>query len=169
MEGKPILRFTPAAAILVATLLAGCAQTQLELSQRETDAILTDLQGQVARERDAAKKASDAKPIAKEPEQPIPAVLDLNGALKIAGRQNRDLLRSREGLALSAVALVNARNDVGPRLAGSVSSILRGDDRAEEVRTNAGTLSVSQLLPTGASASVIGDLSQTHGRGDAVP
>jgi len=41
-------------------------------------------------------------------------------------------------LTLSALSLLNARDAVGPRLAGAVSTILHGDDRAEEVRTNAG-------------------------------
>lgn len=160
----------PGAALAVSSLLLGsCAATQLDLSERQTGAVLEDLSARVAKEREDAKKASDAKPAPKEAPPPaVPAVLALSDALKIAGRQNRDLITSREGLTLSALSLISARNDVGPRLAGTVSSILSGDDRAEKVRTNAGTLSVAQLLPTGAAATVTGDLSQMHGLGSTL-
>ena len=165
MGGRTASRLAIAASLLG----AGCAQAQLDLSQRQTDAILTDLHAQVARERAEAKKTADEKRVPAAKEEPIPAVLTLGDALKVAGRQNRELLRSREGLTLSALSLVNARHAVGPRLAGSVSSILTGDDRAERVRTNAGTLSVADLLPSGAQATVTGDLSQSHGLGDVRP
>jgi outer membrane protein TolC len=146
---------------------AGCASAQLAKSEGETEDILTDISAQVQRERDDARKAAEEKAVPKEEQSvPVPDVLHLNDALRIAGMQNRDLLRAREGLTLSALVLLDAKNGVGPRLAGSVSSILTGDDRAEEVRRNSGTLSVSGLLPTGAEASVTGTASQTHDLGD---
>lgn len=160
----------PAIAFAASSLLAaGCAATQLDLSERQTGEILTDLSARVAKERAEAKKASDEKPAPKPAPAAVPSVLTLKDALKIAGRQNRDLLSSREGLTLSALALLSARDDVGPRLSGAVSTILTGDDRAEKVRTNSGSLTISSLLPTGASATVQGDLSQSHGLGDVVP
>ena len=167
MNGRAVSRFALVAATLV---VCGCASAQLDLSARQTSEILTDLQARVDRERAAAKTASDAKPAPKpEAAVPVPPVLSLKDALRIAGTQNRNLMSDREGLTLSALSLLDAKNAVGPRLAGSVSTILRGDDRAEEVRTNAGTLSVTSLLATGATASVTGDLSQSHDLGDTVP
>jgi outer membrane protein TolC len=154
---------------VAASLVPGCAEAQLAISERQTDSVLTDLQDEVARERAEAKAAADAKPIPKSVSEPVPQVLTLKDALRIASRQNRSLLSSREGLTLSALSLLNARNAVGPRLAGSVATILRGGDRQEEVRSNSGTLSVSELLATGATASLTGNLSQSHGLGDDVP
>jgi outer membrane protein TolC len=163
MGGSSIPAFALAASSILA---AGCAATQLDLSERQTGTVLTDLSARVAAEREASKKASDEKPAPKKAPPPtVPPLLALKDALKIAGRQNRDLIGDRESLTLSALALISARNDVGPRLAGAVSTILTGDDRGEKVRRNAGTLSVGQLLPTGATASVVGDVSQTHGLG----
>jgi len=76
---------------------SGCAAAQLDLSERQTGAVLTDLSARVEREAGGAKKASDEKPLPKpEPPAPMPAVLALKDALRIAGRQNRDLLSSRE-------------------------------------------------------------------------
>lgn len=156
------------AAVALGTGVTACASAQLDKSEGETGEILTDIAARVAKEREEARKAAEAKPVPKEaPEVAVPDVLTLADALRIAGMQNRDLMRAREGLTLSALVLLDARNGVGPRLAGSVSSILQGDDRAEEVRRNAGTLSVSGLLPTGATASVTGNASQIHDLGDS--
>lgn len=165
VRGRTIGSILKASAFCAA--VGGCASAQLERSERETGEILTDLSARVDRERAEAKKKSDAKPEPKaEPPVDVPPVLTLKDALRIAGRMNRDLMTTREGLTLAALALLDARNAVGPRLAGSVSSILSGDDRAEKVRANAGTLSVTSLLASGAEASVTGDLAQTHGLGD---
>jgi outer membrane protein TolC len=165
MRGRTALSILAAAAL--GACAEGCASAQLGKSEDETGEILTDIAARVQRERDEARKAAEAKPAPKEePSVPVPDVLTLHDALRIAGMQNRDLMSAREGLTLSALVLLDARNGVGPRLAGSVSSILRGDDRAEEVRTNAGTLSVSGLLPTGAQASLTGTASQSHDLGD---
>ncbi len=165
MRGRSISSILKASAFCAA--VAGCASAQLDLSERQTGEILTDLSARVDRERAEAKKKSDAKPAPKpEPQVEVPPVLSLTDALRIAGAKNRDLMTSREGLTLAALSLLDAQNAVGPRLAGSVSSILTGDDRAEKVRTNAGTLSATTLLGTGATASVTGDAQHTHGLGD---
>ena len=168
------MRGRTAPAILTAAALgvcvAGCASAQLSKSEGETDDILTDLSARVQKERDDARRAAEAKPKPNEEQSvPVPDVLKLNDALRIAGMQNRDLMRAREGLTLSALVLLDAKNGVGPRLAGSVSSILSGDDRAEETRRTSGQLSVSGLLPTGANATVTGTTSQAYGLGDTEP
>jgi outer membrane protein TolC len=154
-------------ALALGACVPGCASAQLEKSEGETGEILTDIAAQVQRERDDARKAAEEKPVPKEEQAvAVPEVLTLADALRIAGLQNRDILRAREGLTLSALVLLDAKNGVGPRLAGSVSSILSGDDRAEEVRRNSGQLSVTGLLPTGAEASVTGTASEAHGLSD---
>jgi outer membrane protein TolC len=166
-HGMGELRLRRFALLASLAALGACSTAQLALSERQTGAILTDLDARVAAEREAARLAAEAKPQPKEAPAPeVPPVLALDDALKIAGRQNRDLATSREGLTLSALALLDAENAVGPRLAGAVSSLLVGDDRAEEIRTNAGTLSVTSLLPTGATATVEGEASHRHGLGD---
>jgi outer membrane protein TolC len=154
------------AAVAGLCVAAGCASAQMDLSERQTNEILTDLGARVAAEREAARAAVEARPLPPEEPVAVPEVLTLTDALKIAGRQNRDLMQSREGLVLSALTLLDARNSVGPRLSGSVASILRGDERAEEVRSNVGTLAVTDLLPTGATATVKGEASKGWGRGD---
>jgi outer membrane protein TolC len=165
MRGRTLSSILAVSAFCAAAI--GCASAQLDLSQRETGDVLTDIQGRVDRERAEAKKASDAKAVPKaEEHEDVPPVLTLKDALRIAGRENRDLLTSREGLTLSALALLGAQNDVGPRLAGSLSTILHGDDRSQEVRTDAGLLSVTSLLATGATASVTGTATESHGLGD---
>ena len=167
MRGRTSSSILTVAAFCAAA--GGCASAQLGLSEKETGEILTDLQAHVDRERAAAKKASDAKTVPKvTPPEEVPPVLTLKDALRIAGRENRDLLHSREGLTLSALVLLDAQDSVGPRLSGSLSTILHGDDRSEEVRTSAGTLSVTSLLDTGAQATVTGDAAKTYGLGNGI-
>ena len=166
MRGRTLSSILTVSALCAAA--GGCASAQLDLSERETGGILTDIQGRVDRERTEAKKASDGKAVPKvEAPEEVPPVLALKDALRIAGRQNRDLLTSREGLTLSALALLGAQNEVGPRLSGSLSTILHGDDRSQEVRTDAALLSVTSLLATGARATVTGSATESNGLRDS--
>ena len=149
---------------------AGCAAYQTDLSVRETDAILDGIGVQVDAERDEARKSSleKARSEAPPPEDPVPSLVDLDEALRIAARENRTLLRARDGLVLSALALRNAQNDVGPRLSGTVRHVLAGSDRAEETLTTGATVSAVGTLPTGAEARVTASGDKSHGRDDGV-
>ncbi len=151
-----------------ALALGGCASAQMAHSERQTDEIVTDLSAQVEAERTAARAKSDKLPPPKVEDPVVPDVLDLAESLRVAGRLNRELLSQREGLHLAALSLLDARNAVGLRLAGSIATLLSGSDRAEEVRTNTANLSATDLLPTGATVRIDGDGLRSHGRGDAL-
>lgn len=159
-----------AAVGVVAASLAfpGCAAQQLSLSRAETDEILAGLSRDVQRERERAR-ASTAAPVEMEREQPeVPAVLGILDALRIAHGFNRGLRSDREGLVLSALTLVNARRDVGPRLTGSVTSLIRGAEDQEIVRQSDAALSVLGLLPTGAEVSLTGTAGKLSGDGSVL-
>lgn len=153
-----------------AALAPGCAAYQTDLSVRETDAILGGLGEQVEAERAEVRKTSveKARSQAEPPAEPVPELVDLDEALRVAARENRTLLRARDGLVLSALALREAQNDVGPRLSGTVRHVLAGSDRAEETITTGATVSAFATLPTGAEARVTAAGDKSHGRSDGV-
>lgn len=148
---------------LGAATSSACADRQLELSRSETAEILSGLGDEVAEERAAARERTEAAAERVPEVVPVPAVVDLQTAQRIAARGNRDLLRDREGLVLSALALRNAENDVGPRLSGSVGWLLSGGEAASESRRSTGSLGLTGLLPTGAEVTATGAVSQTSG------
>jgi outer membrane protein TolC len=159
-----------AALALAAAALPGCASFHDEKSRRETDGILTDLSTQVSAERDAAHKAAAAPPRAArtDPALAIPEVLDLAAALRIAGSQNRGILADRDGLVLSALALLDAQNAIGPRLNGTIRHALADTDRSEKTFEQLATLGATATLPTGAQATVTADASKTRGASDGI-
>lgn len=162
----PIHRLPAALLLLLAGgSVVGCAAQQLETSRVETGEILGGLASDVAAQRSAARErtATEVEVVADVVD--VPELVDLAAALQLAARHNRDLLRDREGLVLSALALRNARNDVGPRLSGSLAWLASGGEGAEERRTSSGTLGLTGLLPTGAEATASVDASQTHESG----
>jgi outer membrane protein TolC len=173
------LRDTAVRAALAALLLpalgaGGCASYETDLSARETDAILSDLDSAVVAQREAARTATPP-PRAPSTEDPvalaevIPEVVDLRTALGIASRRNRDLQSDREGLVLSALSLISARNDIGPRLSGTIRHALAGRDDAEELLASLGTVGATATLPTGAEASITATTTKDYGRGDTAP
>jgi len=163
------------AALFLPALVAGavgCASAYDDLSVRETDGILTDLHSQVDVERTKALAATAATDAAAQraprdnPDIVVPETLDLTVALRIANRQNRDLLRDRDGLVLSALALLNAQNAIGPRLSGTVRHTLADTDRTEMIAAAGGTIAADMVLPTGAEARITADAAKTRGLGD---
>jgi len=126
------------------------------------------VRAQVSAERASAFAAVQNLPPAAKTDQPrdVPEVMTLPDALRLAHESNRDLISDREGLILSAIALRNARRDVGPRLAGSVSSVLRGTEDGEDTRDDDAALSLTGLLPTGGTATLSGSADRLYGRGD---
>lgn len=165
-------RLRGSAAVLVASVVAGapgaCASYQYDLSERETDAELTEFGAQVDSDRDAARATSleRARAQAELPKEPVPERVDLDTALRVAARDNRTLLAARDGLVLSVLALRNARNDVGPRLSGTISHVLAGGDDREETLRTAATVAATAVLPTGAEATVRATGDKDHGRSD---
>lgn len=161
-----LLRAGSAVAVATAWLAAGCAQAQLRLSEEETGAVLDDLQRRVDAERAAARERAEPPPSPDRETPEVPAVVGIEDALRIAHRYNRGLRTDREGLVFSALTLLNARRDVGPRVAGSVASVVRGTERGEDVRSHEAALSLLGLLPTGADVEVTGRAGRDWGRGD---
>ena len=159
MDGR---RRLPAALLALPAIFAGgaCASYQDGVSAAETGAILTGLDAQVSAERAAAVAAVPERAPATLPPEEVPGTIDLAGALKIAARRNRDLSRERESLVLSALALVSARNDIGPRLSGTVRYALADTDISRRTGASAATLGAAAILPTGATASVTADATQ---------
>lgn len=150
----------------LAALLPGCAAQQLAISERETSEIIDGLGTKVAEEREAAKKASTARAVPETPPETLPKVVGLADALRVAGRRNRDLLREREGLVLSALSLRNAENAIGPRLFGTIGYTLAGRDDADETLGGTGSLGATAILPTGAEATLTTQAGKSYGRGD---
>jgi outer membrane protein TolC len=156
------------AVTLMAMGVGGCASRQLELSERETANILAGIDAQVAAEK------AEARTIIDEPWSPpridkqieVPLIVGLTDALEIAAFHNRDLATRAETLILSAVALRNAQNDVGLRLAGSMSYLLQGGDDIDRTRDDGASLSLTELLPTGAEVSISGTANRGRGNGD---
>lgn len=156
-----------AVAVSVAVSVTGCAGFQDDLSRRETGDILTDLDARVARERREALAATPPARAASEPEfGPVPEKADLRTSLRIAAERNRALRADRDGLVLSALTLLSARNDLGPRLTGTIRHALSGRDDAEERIASSLDLGATAVLPTGADVSVTASSSKSHGLGD---
>jgi outer membrane protein TolC len=151
---------------VVSVALSACAEHQFALSRAETDAILSDLSRGVESERREARAAQG--PAAQvEREQPtVPDRLGIVDALRIAHGFNRGLRSDREGLVLSALTLVNARRNVGPRFTGSVTSLIRSAEHDERVRSSEAALGVLGLLPTGAEVSLPGTAGTSRGDED---
>ncbi|MCG3135994.1 MAG: hypothetical protein HMLKMBBP_03781 [Planctomycetes bacterium] len=149
----------------------GCASASLAKSERETGEILGELAARVEKERTAARSSSAAAERTVRDDAPadVPPVVDLPASLRLAGRHNRDLLRDRDGLVQSALALRSARNRIGPRLSGTLSWALAGRDDGEETDDGGGDVTARAVLPTGAEASVTGAAGKTSGRSDASP
>lgn len=145
-----------AACGLAAVVTGACASRQLELSERETAAILSGIDAQVEAERAEARKIVDEpwSPDRVDKDIPVPDVVGLDDALELAAYYNRGLATRAESLILSAVVLRNAQNDVGLRMSGSMSYLLRGGDDRDRTRDDAATLSMTELLPTGAEVTV---------------
>lgn len=173
MRRTRLYRRFPALAALCAA--GGCANYQDQLAIRDSAAVLAEGKAEVDAERAAATEESarigasgdGATPVPVDPPaEPVPEVVDLEIALRIAARRNRDLLRDREGLTLTALVLLDARNAVGPRLTGTLRHAIAGSDDGEDTVASGGDLTLSALLPTGGAASITADVSKDRGRGD---
>ena len=140
----------------------------LELSERETTAILAGIDARVEGERAQALKILNDPYAVTRAEKPIevPDEVGLADALRIAANHNRDLMTRSEAVILSAVSLRNAQNDVGLRMAGSVNYLLTGGEDQDRRKSDGTTLSLTDVLPTGAVATVRGSADKGWGTGD---
>lgn len=83
-------------------------------------------------------------------------VLSLADALEIAVAQNRDYIARKEALYLSALSLTATRHAFDPLVAAALSYTFAGSDAGPEAHGGGVTMSLSQLLPTGARLGVSG-------------
>ncbi len=84
----------------------------------------------------------------------IPRIVGLQVALEVATRFNRTYLSEKESLYLSALALTTVRNVFSPFFTGSLSAILTDTDATRRSNLNRGRVGVSQILPTGGTATL---------------
>lgn len=95
---------------------------------------------------------------------PVPEVMSLEDALRIATLANRDYRSRMEGLTLSALSLSGARFRFSPRFTATLSYVVADAKGAERADTARGTAGASQVLPTGGTVSVTGTESATDDR-----
>jgi outer membrane protein TolC len=96
----------------------------------------------------------------------VPRAMGLAEALAVATGRNRGYLSEKESLTLSALALTNARNRFSPFFTGTVSALLSDTRQAVHSNVNAGSLGVSQILPTGGTVSATGTAAARNAQGE---
>jgi outer membrane protein TolC len=101
------------------------------------------------REAKPGEESAAAPGVAREPPVPVPAVLTLRDALRIATRANREYTDRTEGLYLSALSLTGARYQFSPRLSSTISYVVRDSKRSEPSDAGSADLTATQVLPTG--------------------
>ncbi|MFY9343787.1 MAG: TolC family protein, partial [Planctomycetota bacterium] len=80
--------------------------------------------------------------------------LDLTEALATACRQNREFLARREGLYRAGLSIALTRFEFGPQFAAAVNYLWRNSELGGEAQRSGGSVSASQILPTGGRVSV---------------
>jgi outer membrane protein TolC len=83
------------------------------------------------------------------PPVPVPAVMKLDDALRIASKANRDYLSRTESLYLAGLALTAARYQFSPRFASALSYVTRDTSSTRNVDTATANLTGTQVLPAG--------------------
>jgi outer membrane protein TolC len=99
------------------------------------------------------------------PPVPVPAVMTLVDALRIATKANREYVRRTESLYLSGLALTGERFRFSPRFTAALSYVTKKSLGSEAVDTATGEVTASQVLPTGGVVSATGSSSGTRDRG----
>ena len=84
----------------------------------------------------------------------LPPVLDLATALRIATERNRQFLRERESLEITALGLLGVRNLFAPRFDSQLAYSFSQNDSNDVFRTGSATVGVTQVLPTGGDLSI---------------
>ncbi len=131
----------------------------------KTRALRADRQAAMAYPREAKPGEESSLSAGGEdrpPPVPVPAVLTLDDALRIASKANRDYLSRTESLYLAGLALTAARYQFSPKVSSTLSYVTRDTNTTRNVDTASAKLAASQVLPTGgtvaAGASATGNL-----------
>jgi outer membrane protein TolC len=100
-----------------------------------------------------ATPSTDPQKAVPEPSLPgkPPEHFDLRRALATAVRDNRDMLSRREGLYRSGLSISLTRFQFGPQFAAAVDYLWPRNEAGAESHQAGGSLSASQILPTGGS------------------
>jgi outer membrane protein TolC len=160
------------AAFLAALAAAGCtAGAYRSSADREVAAILAGTTAAARSDREtrmvfpkepvAEEEPSTPAGIEREPPVPVPEVMSLDDALRIAVRANRDYLQRSESLYLSALALTGARFQFSPRFAATLSYVAKKDAGSDAVDSSLATASATQVLPTGGTVTLSGSSAGT--------
>ncbi|MBL4844098.1 MAG: TolC family protein [Planctomycetes bacterium] len=158
------------ATLLLATSLTaslvGCAGWHAENADAEVADILAAGRAQEAElrsiqhPRPAEIAAVDSRFLGPETQR-----LTLAEALAIAVKNNRGYRSQKETLYQEGLALTQTRFDFGPRLSSTLSYIWSDDEFGVGVQSASAGGTVSQILPTGGTASLSGSLSASYPEG----
>lgn len=160
--------------LLAATLWAACSSASYsEDADREVADVLQEATARTLadRERTVLRPAEEPMPVpgsaaepatgAPDPTAPPPPPpaapaepIDLQKALALATRQNREFLSRREGLYRSGLSIALTRFDFGPQWDAAVNYVWPRSEGGAESHAAGTSVSVGQLLPTGGRVSV---------------
>ncbi len=179
-EDSVLIEPTPRPVLCVAALTAlaaGCTANS-RAADREAARILAGEGRAVAAARDAALvfprpagPGEEEGPVGdgRDPPVPVPEVMTLDDALRIATRANREYRGRAEALTLAALSLSGERFRFSPRLAAAISYLVADGKGTERADSPGATASASQVLPTGGTLTVSGSESGTDARAPGGP
>lgn len=96
---------------------------------------------------------------------PVPRRLSLEEALEVAVRHNRDYRSQRESLTQAGLALSETRFLFGPQLSAGLSYGWSDQENGEGSQSLGATGALSQLLPSGGTATLSGALGASYPEG----
>jgi len=121
-------------------------------ADREIGALLAGSQERVLGGREAQlvqPTPEAAEPPAGASAVPAARTIDLQGALLAGFSSSREFQSQRDNLSLAGLSLSSTRFDFGPQLNAALTSLYSDAAGASSDTSSAGTLGVSQLLPSG--------------------
>ncbi len=127
-----------------------------EVLRTRTENTLGGREASVAHPRSTSDPAAAPPAQAGPPAPPALRVLSLADALEIAYRSNRDHISRKESLYQTALALNGTQYAYSPQVTAALTYIFTGSNTAPEVDTSGATAGLSQVLPWGGKASLVG-------------
>ena len=162
---NPLSHRAAALAAALALVPGGCsADAYRRSADREVEDILAGRVKSLRDRRDSTMlfpeearngEESSASPGGEDRPSPVvvPAVMTIDDALSVAAQANREYVSRRESLYLSGLALSSARFRFSPQFGATLSYVSRDASGIEPVDTSLGTVTASQILPTGGTVS----------------
>jgi outer membrane protein TolC len=154
--------------LTLACLLVGCIQPS-DWHEEDADA---EVAGVLAEGRAAEAAAQDLKrprqgtaPIDSRFSTDETQLLTLSEALAVAVQRNRRYVTQKETLYREGLSLTRTRFNFGPQLSSTLSYVWSDDEFGEGQQRAGASGSVSQILPTGGTATLTGSLGATYPEG----